>query len=332
MQIVRKGYYTITGPDGALLLKPDGATRQVTSRDECYERITEDGRAGKFTINTPNYEVDIDSSVADNPHDPPHEPPPEDSDVSVIITTPPSGAEAPTYTPMLTNNFESSVPFGVQTTDQAHGGSNSCAVDFVPASVFFGGWENLPSDISSGDTVWYRLMLYFPSTLSTSSAAANPPGDYSGWGKFMMLSPINHSTPRMYLQIPAPNAVEFGDPGYIGTGLRVDSDGLGFGNLTYGELPRDQWFSLQYAWQLGASGFIRVWVDETFVGEVSGNSGSTVIRTWGMGDYWNGKYFAREEDGATVRFYMDNLVITTETPNTTDSGGRPFVHPTHFIT
>jgi hypothetical protein len=31
----RKGYYTITGPDGGLLTHSDGGLLRVTSRDEC---------------------------------------------------------------------------------------------------------------------------------------------------------------------------------------------------------------------------------------------------------------------------------------------------------
>ena len=57
MEITRKGYYTILSPDGDQLTKPDGSLRQCTSRDECYEWITKDGRAGTFTLQTPTFEV-----------------------------------------------------------------------------------------------------------------------------------------------------------------------------------------------------------------------------------------------------------------------------------
>jgi len=57
MRITRKGYYTIT-LDGVLLTKND-KTLQVTSRDEAYERITEDGRGGLFTIHSPDRTVDV---------------------------------------------------------------------------------------------------------------------------------------------------------------------------------------------------------------------------------------------------------------------------------
>jgi hypothetical protein len=59
MSITRKGFYTITGPDGLLMLKPDGTERNVTSRDEAYEWITRDGRCCIFTINQPYIEVEF---------------------------------------------------------------------------------------------------------------------------------------------------------------------------------------------------------------------------------------------------------------------------------
>lgn len=58
LEITRKGYWVIEGPDGELLQKADGSTRQVTSRDEAYEYITQDGRDGTFTILPPTYEVE----------------------------------------------------------------------------------------------------------------------------------------------------------------------------------------------------------------------------------------------------------------------------------
>jgi hypothetical protein len=64
VKITRSGYYTITGPDGDLLTKPDGLLRQVTSRDEAYERITEDGREGRFTMHCPERYVDMYLSQA----------------------------------------------------------------------------------------------------------------------------------------------------------------------------------------------------------------------------------------------------------------------------
>lgn len=65
MNITRKGFYTIVGPDGLSLLNESGQERRVTSRDEAYERITEDGRGGLFTIKCPDRTVRVIGSVAD---------------------------------------------------------------------------------------------------------------------------------------------------------------------------------------------------------------------------------------------------------------------------
>ena len=57
LSVTRKGFYTISGPDGVWLTKPDGTTRRLTTQDEAYEWITKDGRTGAFFINPPPYEV-----------------------------------------------------------------------------------------------------------------------------------------------------------------------------------------------------------------------------------------------------------------------------------
>lgn len=61
IDVTRKGYWTIIGPDGALLQKGTGedrTDRQVTSVVEAIEWITKDGRTGVFTIQQPNIEVE----------------------------------------------------------------------------------------------------------------------------------------------------------------------------------------------------------------------------------------------------------------------------------
>jgi len=64
MKTTRKGYFTITKPDGELLTKSDGSTRQATTRDDCYEYITEDWETtgypkSLYVVNTPPWEVEV---------------------------------------------------------------------------------------------------------------------------------------------------------------------------------------------------------------------------------------------------------------------------------
>ena len=63
IDVTRKGYFTITGPDGLPLQTEPGDNqrdRQTTSVLEALEWVTKDGRIGVFTINTPSYEVTYD--------------------------------------------------------------------------------------------------------------------------------------------------------------------------------------------------------------------------------------------------------------------------------
>jgi len=56
LKITRKGYYTITDPDGDPVLTPEGGIRRTTTQDKAYEYITQLD-FGVYTINPPPYEV-----------------------------------------------------------------------------------------------------------------------------------------------------------------------------------------------------------------------------------------------------------------------------------
>ena len=57
MNFTRNGFYRIKGPDGYHLLNENGDIRQCNSRDECYEHVSEDPRAGDFIITCPDRTV-----------------------------------------------------------------------------------------------------------------------------------------------------------------------------------------------------------------------------------------------------------------------------------
>ena len=71
----RKGYYTIIGPNGEPLKRADGELLRVTSRDECYERITEHGEDGNYTIHSPEREVGLLAASNRISVTPPNNPP-----------------------------------------------------------------------------------------------------------------------------------------------------------------------------------------------------------------------------------------------------------------
>jgi hypothetical protein len=219
-------------------------------------------------------------------------------------------------------------------TTHAHSGATSARVSFQHMQNGFGGYQDLPESIGPGETVWYRVYLYMPSTLSLSYGDVS--GDGFGWNKFLVLAQLEHEAPRMYVQPRSAYQVDFGDPGFAEPGLYVNHDGLGeycpIQEDAYA-FPRDQWFALQTAWHVATddTAWVRVWSDDTFLGECAG--GGTVpegytVQSWGIGDYWNGGAWI--QNGSTGDFWVDDVVVSKETPTTTDAEGRPFISPHDF--
>ncbi len=254
---------------------------------------------------------------------------------------------APTYTPVAVEDFEegadeeaagwpatSGGPLAYD-TEHARSGSTSIRIRFRHMETGYGGYRNLPDPVGPGQTVWYRVYLYLPSTLSLSYGDAV--GDGFGWNKFMVMAELDHASPRMYVQPRSPYMVDYGESDFYGTGLYVNHDGLGDSYCRLQEdtytFPRDRWFALQMAWKVenDATAWIRVWSDDELVGECEGAGqvpDGYEVQSWGIGDYWNGGAWIEGE--STGDFWIDDVVVTTETPNTTDSAGRPFIHPDHF--
>jgi hypothetical protein len=72
------------------------------------------------------------------------------------------------------------------------------------------------------------------------------------------------------------------------------------------------------------SGWIRVWDHDTYIGQFSAGATlepGTYFTNLVLGDYWNGG--SRQ----STSWYIDELIITTQTPNTLDGGGRPYIDP-----
>lgn len=254
---------------------------------------------------------------------------------------------APTYTPLVVEDFEEGTdeqdagwpattggPMAYD-TERFRSGGTSIRVSFRHGANGYGGYRDLPRPVAPGETVWYRVRLFLPATLSLSYGDTS--GDGFGWNKFLVMARPGHGSPRMYVQPRSPFKVDHGDPEFYGTGLYVNHDGLGDAYCRLMEetytFPRDRWFALQMAWHVATDGsaWIRVWSDDEFLGECPGAGAvpdGYVVQSWGIGDYWNGGAWIQGD--STGDFWLDDVVLTAETPNTVDVGGRPFVHPDHF--
>ncbi|MBW2454024.1 MAG: hypothetical protein JRI68_05925, partial [Deltaproteobacteria bacterium] len=73
-----------------------------------------------------------------------------------------------------------------------------------------------------------------------------------------------------------------------------------------------------------STSFIRFWLDDVFLGqvdEVTVSDPGNHIDFIRYGDYWNG---SPHQD---VVWYMDEVILSSETPDTVDAGGRPYIAP-----
>lgn len=262
------------------------------------------------------------------------------------------GGTAPNYTPLATwsaaggtvgsslSNITSSIR-AVYSNDVAGPfGGSVVAKDAIPSGGTAYGmtWLNnrSPAIASHGDTIWFRVFVYFANDFAFNYGTS--PGD--GWGglKFIRFEDNDGNPGNRYTFQLAVTAQAAGTR--TTSHIKGATDEVGaapnlndFFSPTPSDLiTRGAWHSIEVSMKVANAttndGYIRVWIDDTYVGEVSGvdNVGTGfAIDTLVLGNYWNGSTTQANT------WYWDELILTTETPNTTDSGGRPFIGSTRRV-
>ncbi len=254
-----------------------------------------------------------------------------------------AGPPAPTYTPLLKEDFET------WTLGQAYdasiqnpavidnlnysSGTQSVKANFVHNTKPFGGSILLPSTVGIGDDCWLRAKMYLPSTCSFSYGDA---GDGDGWMKFLSL---HGSSGALYIGLESPYKQVPGDADFAAHGV---SSLLDWGMVSCKwmggvDVPMDVWFSLQIQLHIEQDGvgnsWERIWIDEQYLGQcdhLSGTTGvpfGTTFNKFRLGDIVNGAIWIA--GGATNEFWMDDVIVTTDTPNTLDNETppHPYIHP-----
>jgi hypothetical protein len=227
----------------------------------------------------------------------------------------------------------STVGAGVVYSDEQalDGVGKSCKSFGEAGNNFFGGEFNTPGmDVGDQDDIWIRQALFFPNGFCFGYGDTS--GD--GWGatKWMRME-FDDGNPntggpgsRLTLQL-----------GNMGNGVCNDNTEIwgatreyaGTANCevsTHAPLQTGAWHMVQ--WQVhmaaDASGFIRFWLDDQYLGQWDGQTlpnGNPKLDFVIYGDYWNGSPFENGE------WYMDDVIMTSQAPDTLDSGGRPYISP-----
>ncbi|HWB78157.1 MAG TPA: hypothetical protein VG755_24500 [Nannocystaceae bacterium] len=191
---------------------------------------------------------------------------------------------------------------------------------------FFGGrYVDVPSGIGVGDDVWMRHALFFPAGFCFGYGTTS--GD--GWGstKWMRIE-FDNGDPGDRLTLQLGNFADQGcnDTAEVYGATREYAGNANLRPPSPSPITTDAWHMVQWHVHLAddESGFVRFWVDDVYQGQVDGITVGAADREMAFvqyGDYWNGSPF---ED---VEWFLDEVIMTTEPPDTLDAGGLPYIDP-----
>lgn len=192
-------------------------------------------------------------------------------------------------------------------------GSLGGIIDF-PRCDSFGGRV-----LKKGDEVWVRVHVFFPSDFEFNQ---------NGRNKFLRLRTFDSSgNSEGYNDLYFDGMLDTTTYDYIFEGLQRwyamgDRDDL---------FPLGQWRTVEYYLKLddktedeGGDARLRVWIDGQLIGDTGSRANlltpDSYIESLYFFTYW-------DNDGAhlTQSFYVDDLIVTSDTPDNVDSNGFPFI-------
>lgn len=222
-------------------------------------------------------------------------------------------------------------PKVVYATERAVDGlGQSCRTWSLAGQNFFGGrYLTLDQEIGAGDDVWMRHALFFPDGFCFGFGTT--PGD--GWGatKWMRIEfdnggPQGAPGDRLTLQLGNMGAQACSGQTEVYGATREYAGAANLRPDNPTPITTGAWHMVQWQVHLAAdeTGFVRFWVDDVFQGQVDAvtmSDAGNAIDFITYGDYWNG---SPHED---IEWYLDEVIMTTQTPTTTDAEGRPYISP-----
>lgn len=229
--------------------------------------------------------------------------------------------------------FTSSFMRTVYSDEQVAGGRQSCKMGISKGSEGWGEWGGLyqfPTKLYQGSNLWIRVNLYVPTTFN-----------YTGqpWLKFMRVhtaSPSNSNQGYLDLYINQPTGTVWdaslrkdvaapftfyyeGRPIPHTLGARPGND-----------IVKGKWESYEIHYALddvpknkGGTGSIRIWKNNVLLADLPDQVTLADSATYAQGfylfTYWNGN------GPATQSLYVDDVIITTDTPARRDAAGNAFI-------
>lgn len=268
-----------------------------------------------------------------------------------------AGPSTPQYKPFYAENFDSisntnnSVvsSFEISTTPQLKTYSSEIAGPFRDGIVVkqeievlkrgFGG-RIASTNLGQGQEIWVRWYEYFPENFIFANSTVGSDGgagalkwlrfQYPGNSQRMTIlldgtgrctSPCNNGQKEIVPDSIQTEGLNWKNR-YGNIGIRMNSKSFSTG----------QWRAIQVYLRLSTgsaerndgNGLIRMWVDDSLVGEYEHSTlpsdGGRLQSIW-WGNYWNG--------GAprTQHWYFDEVIMTSQRPYTRDVNGNYYIHP-----
>lgn len=191
-----------------------------------------------------------------------------------------------------------------------------------PGSQYWGGIIDLePADIRQGDHLYLSFWTYYASNFCFGYGSSGESGERI---KFIRISSQTATNDRLNIEIG-----DFNQSCGSTANVRADVselDGQFYpfpdgGDFSFG---RSQWHHTSFHIYVHSSeGWIRGWLDDNYIGQTEDHptirNGSTILYGLRYFDYWNGGHLA---DSFA---WTSNWILSTEEPNFTDSGGRPYL-------
>lgn len=235
------------------------------------------------------------------------------------------------------NHFTDATGATEYSSEQSVEGGLSCKFKIKKGSDGWGKWGGrkiLPTVLEKGDELWMRVHTFFPADFDYNVTGAgnklkflraHTRSTISGQGGSCV--PANEGYNDWYIY---PDTQEFGDTpyGFIKECHNVWQE---FGSFNEGMyIHREVWETYEMYIKLdnipsasGGEALVRVWRNNDLLGEFT--SVPTLVTAESFVDafliftYWNGR------SPKTQHMYIDDLVVTNETPTSVDSEGNPRV-------
>lgn len=196
---------------------------------------------------------------------------------------------------------------GTRTTfssDMAHSGTKSAKMVWVAGDEGFSsdnGEFDYPSTVGNGGQIWVRGYFYFPTGWSWDNGTA------SQYIKMLRIASSGH-----YVSFFA-----------RGTGqIMYDNELADFQeNIPGAYWDIGRWQCIELYVKIGSPGIVRMWKDGALIKQdTARTTGSSASLSYIMSQ-WNGG------PGKNQTQYLDDFVVTTDTPSGRDAAGNPMIGP-----